>query len=43
MTGQITQGVAWVSEYSGNDSTWKVYRTTRVYHKRRRTYELCYI
>lgn len=31
------QGVAWLWEYSGNDCTWKTYRTTTVtYRKRRR-------
>ena len=35
----IKQGVAWVSEYSGNDSTWRTFRTCRhVTYKKRRTF-----
>lgn len=33
------QGIAWVREYSGNDCTWKVYRTANVMYKERRTKE----
>lgn len=36
MTGtRRVQGVAWVPEYSGNDSTWRVFRTTSVTLKRK--------
>lgn len=31
------QGIAWISEYSGIDSTWKVFRTANVTYKKRRT------
>lgn len=31
------QGTAWISEYSGSDCTWKVYRTANVTYKKRRT------
>ena len=31
------QGTAWISEYSGNDCTWIVHRTTNVTYKKRRT------
>lgn len=31
------QGTAWIGEYSGNDCTWIVYRTTNVTYKKRRT------
>lgn len=31
------QGTAWISEYSGNDCTCIVYRTTNVTYKKRRT------
>lgn len=32
----VVQGVAWVPEYSGNDSTWYTYRSCIVTFKRRR-------
>ena len=31
----VIQGKAWVSEYSGNDSTWRVYRSALVTVKRK--------
>lgn len=31
------QGTAWISEYSVNDCTWIVNRTTNVTYKKRRT------
>ena len=32
------QARAWVPEYSGNDSTWRVWRSATVTYKKRRKY-----
>jgi hypothetical protein len=37
------QGIAWVPEYSGQDSTWKTYRTVPVTYKKRRHYDLLHL
>jgi hypothetical protein len=35
MKATMRQGKAWVPEYSGNDSTWRVYRSALVTVKRK--------
>ena len=37
------QAIAWVQEYSGPDSTWKIYRTVPVTYKKRRYYDILHM